>query len=58
MAYAYELAAAYLSLRLIAAKEVQYNRVTVYMLILIGTSYYVCAASYLLVLSVYRGVRA
>lgn len=49
MAYAYELAAAYLSLRLIAAKHVNYDRVTVYMLVFIGVNYYLCAASYLLV---------
>lgn len=48
MAYAYELAAAYLSLRLIAAKEVPYNTVTVKMLIFIGVNYFLCAASYLL----------
>lgn len=48
MAYAYELAAAYLSLRLIAAKSVPYNKVTVQMLIFIGVNYYLCAASYLI----------
>ena len=47
MAYAYELAAGYLSLRLISSINVNYNKVTLYMLSFIGFNYFICAASYL-----------
>ncbi len=65
MAYAYELAAAYLSrikniltiVRLMANVNVQYNKVTLYMLSFIGVNYFACAASYLLVLLFQVGIQ-
>jgi len=49
VAYAFELSSVFLSLRLTAAKNVQYSTLSSGMLIFIGIMYYVSAASYLFV---------
>lgn len=51
-AYAFELASAHLSCRLMAAKNVNYNLITGVMLGVIGLHYYMFSASYLFVVTV------
>ena len=48
IAYAFEVASNYLSLRLTASNEVTYSNLTMWMMIFVGLNYYICAGSYLI----------
>ncbi len=48
VAYAFEVASNYLSLRLTSSAEVNYSRLTLYMMIFVGLNYYLCAAGHVI----------
>ena len=48
IAYAFEVASNYLSLRLTSSNEVKYDQLTKYMIIFVGFNFYLCAAAHLI----------
>ena len=48
IAYAFEVASNYLSLRLISSNEVKYDQLTKYMMVFVGLNFYLCAGAHLI----------
>jgi hypothetical protein len=48
VAYAFEVASNYLSLRLTSSAEVNYSKLTLYMMVFVGLNYYLCAAGHVI----------